>query len=194
MPLLSRFLTQARLSRVQKHLGRKILDAGCGYGELLDFLPPQVEWVVLMDRSEERLPKLQSRLACLSIHAEFLLGDISHDQQALPSDAFDTVIMAALLEHLKAPAPALQQVHRLLKPEGRLVLTTPTPLGGKLHALGSHLGLTFPEAAEEHERFYDQEGLSRLLARTGFSIAHYERFLVGLNQLVVGRKAKARLD
>jgi len=164
------------------------LDAGCGYGELLDFLPPGVESIVLMDRSEERLPKVQSRLACSSLHAEFLLGDISQDDNALPSGAFDTVLMAALLEHLKVPAAALRQAHRVLKPAGRLVLTTPTPLGGKLHWLGSRLGLTFPEAAEEHERFFDYDALARLFDETGFALENYERFLLGLNQLVVGRK------
>lgn len=188
MPLLSKYLTQARLSRVQKYLGKRVLDAGCGYGELLDFLPPQVEAVVFLDRSRERLPKLQARLSKSAIQGEFLEGDIGEQIIQLEPDSFDTVVMAALLEHLRSPDWALKQVGRLLKSGGRLVLTTPTPFGGRLHRLGSYLGLTYREAAEEHERFFNHWALKLLLERHGFRLERYERFLLGLNQLVVGRK------
>ncbi|MCI0423544.1 MAG: class I SAM-dependent methyltransferase [Acidobacteria bacterium] len=189
MPFLSRLLTHARLSRVQRYVGRTVLDVGCGYGELLDFLPAHVESVALLDRSSERLPRLQDRLSRGTISTKVLLGDIVREEIALPAASFDTVVMAALLEHLKSPGVALKQVYRLLQSDGRLVLTTPTPLGGKLHTLGSYFGLTYREAADEHERFYGQDALGRLLRENGFTIENYERFLLGLNQLVVARKA-----
>ena len=120
----------------------------------------------------------------------FLLGDIAAGQIALPPASFDTVVMAALLEHLKIPVAALRETRRLLQPGGSLVLTTPTPLGGKVHAWGSHLGLTYREAADEHEGFFDYEGLKRLLSEGGFTLELYETFLLGMNQLVVARKAR----
>jgi ubiquinone/menaquinone biosynthesis C-methylase UbiE len=188
MPLLSRFLTHARLSRVAKHLTGEVLDAGCGYGELLDYLPACVHSVTLLDRSPERLPRLQSRLSRGAVDARFVQGDISAGEIALPPASFDLIVMAALLEHLKTPKAALRETSRLLKPGGSLVLTTPTPLGGKVHAWGSHLGLTYREAAEEHEGFYDLESLNRLLNAAGFTLELYETFLLGMNQLVVARK------
>ena len=188
MPLLSNYLTQSRLSQVQKFLGKRILDVGCGHGELLDFFPPQVESVVFLDRSSERLPRLKARLSASQIQGEFLQGDIAKQVIHLEPNSFDTVVMAALLEHLKSPDWAMKQVHSVLKPGGRLVITTPTPLGGKLHRLGSYLGLTHREAAEEHERFFDFRGLKLLFERHGFRLDRYERFLAGLNQLAVGRK------
>ncbi len=189
MPLLSRFLTHARLSRVAKHLSGKVLDAGCGYGELLDYLPSHVHSVTLLDRSPERLPKLQTRLSRGTVEAEFLLGDIA-GKTALPSASFDTVAMAALLEHLTIPSAALRETRRLLKPGGILVLTTPTPLGGRLHAWGSHLGLTYREAADEHEGFFDYERLKHLLNEEGFTCEVYKTFLLGMNQLLVARQTK----
>lgn len=188
MPLLSRFLTHARLSRVAKHLSGKVLDAGCGYGELLDYLPTHVHTVTLLDRSPERLPRIQTRLFRVTVEARFLLGDIAAGEIALPPASFDTVVMAALLEHLKIPSAALRETGRLLKPGGSLVLTTPTSLGGRLHAWGSRLGLTYREAADEHEGFFDYEGLKRLLNEEGFTCELYKRFLLGMNQLVVARK------
>jgi len=188
MPLLSRFLTHARLSRVSKHLSGKVLDAGCGYGELLDYLPAHVHSVTLLDRSPERLPRLQTRLSRGTVKAEFLLGDIAAGETALPSASFDTVVMAALLEHLKIPGAALRETRRLLKPGGSLVLTTPTPLGGRFHAWGSHLGLTYREEADENEGFFDGEALEQLLNASGLEFELYELFLMGMNQLVVARK------
>jgi ubiquinone/menaquinone biosynthesis C-methylase UbiE len=188
MPLLSRFLTHARLSRVAKHLNGKVLDAGCGYGELLDYLPAHIQSVTLLDRSPERLPRIQMRLSRRTVEGRFLQGDIAAGKIALPPASFDTVVMAALLEHLKIPGAALRETWRLLKPGGSLVLTTPTPLGGKFHAWGSHLGLTYREAADEHEGFFDYQGLKLLLNKEGFTCELYERFLFSMNQLVVARK------
>jgi 2-polyprenyl-3-methyl-5-hydroxy-6-metoxy-1,4-benzoquinol methylase len=190
MPLLSRFLTHARLSRVAKHLSGNVLDAGCGYGELLDYLPACVRSVTLLDRSPERLPRVNTRLSRGTVEARFVLGDIAVGEIALPPASFDTVVMAALLEHLKTPSAALREARRLLEPGGSLVLTTPTPLGGRLHAWGSRLGLTYREAAEEHAGFFEHEGLRFLLNEEGFTLEVYERFLMGMNQLVVARKPR----
>ena len=119
-----------------------------------------------------------------------MLGDIVTGEIPLPAESFDTVVMAALLEHLKTPRKALEEARRLLRSRGSLVLTTPTALGGKLHAWGSHLGLTYREAAEEHEGFFDYSGLKQLLSEGGFTCERYERFLLGMNQLVVARKCE----
>jgi 2-polyprenyl-3-methyl-5-hydroxy-6-metoxy-1,4-benzoquinol methylase len=188
MPLLSKYLTYARLSQVQKFLGKRVLDVGSGCGELLDFLPPHVESVVFLDRNAERLPKLKARLSKSTIQGEFLQGDIGEQVIQLAPESFDTIVMAALLEHLRSPDWAVKQAQRLLKPGGQLVITTPTPLGGKLHWLGSLFGLTYREAAQEHERFFGYLSLKALLRRNGFKLERYERFLVNLNQLVVARK------
>jgi 2-polyprenyl-3-methyl-5-hydroxy-6-metoxy-1,4-benzoquinol methylase len=188
MPLLTPRLTQARLSRVKPFVGKKILDVGCGHGELLDFLPPTTESVVFLDRNKERLPKIRQRLAKSAIQGEFLLGEVDKQVIHLPQESFDTVVMAALIEHLKSPEWALKQVHQLLKPGGRLIITTPTPLGGRLHRIGSFFFLTHREAADEHERFLPLRSLKTLMDRNGFVIERYERFLFGLNQLLVARK------
>ena len=185
MPLLSKYLTHARLSRISKHLGGQVLDLGCGYGELLDYLPSTVSRIVLLDRSSERQEAVERRLARTKLPAAFLVTDIDRDEVNLDLAPFDTVVMAALLEHLKSPEVALKNLQRTMESGARLVLTTPTPLGGRLHWLGSHLGLVYAEAAKEHERFYNYTALNLLLGGTGFRIDHYEKFFFGLNQLVI---------
>lgn len=188
MPLLSKWLTRARLSRVREHIGKNVVDLGCGYGELLDFLPANVNRVVLVDRSPERRSRIERRIEGKGISAKFVLQDIEEDGWSHRMGYADTVVMAAVLEHLKDPLAVLRQAYQLLEPGGNLIMTTPSPLGGKLHWVGSLLRLTYPEAAAEHEAFYDQGGMQLLLSKSGFKIVHYRRFLLGLNQLIVARK------
>jgi ubiquinone/menaquinone biosynthesis C-methylase UbiE len=190
MPLLSKYLTHARLSRINKHLGGQVLDLGCGYGELLDYLPSTVSRIVLLDRSSDRQQAVERRLARTRLSAAFLVAEIDRVEVNLDLAPFDTVVMAALLEHLKSPEVALKNLQRVMKSGATLVLTTPTPLGGKLHWLGSYLGLVYAEAAEEHVKFYNYSALKSLLERAGFRIDHYEKFLFGLNQFMIATSAR----
>lgn len=174
---------------MREYLGRRILDVGCGQGELLDYLPSSTERIVLLDKSLLRRSKVNERLLDRALAGEFVVADVERGEIPLPSHYFDTVVMAALLEHLKFPAGALGEVHRLLIPGGRLLLTTPTPLGGWVHKMTSALGLTYREAAEEHEHFYGRENLTSILEQQGFNVQLFRSFLLGLNQFVVAHKS-----
>ncbi|MFN8009475.1 MAG: class I SAM-dependent methyltransferase [Terriglobia bacterium] len=188
MPLFSKFLTRARLSKARDHLGRRILDLGCGHGELLDYLTPEVEQIVLVDRSPERQERVEAKLLTQTVRGQFIVANFEEGGTHFPQDCFDTVVMAALLEHLKDPGKVLQEIVRLLEPQGLLLLTTPTPWGGKIHKLTSFFGLTYREAAEEHVRFYGKSDLVLLLESHGFEIQRFRPFLLGLNQFVLARK------
>jgi 2-polyprenyl-3-methyl-5-hydroxy-6-metoxy-1,4-benzoquinol methylase len=163
------------------------MDVGCGHGELLDFLSPQVERVILVDRSPERRPRVEQRQATAGIPVAFEQFDIDQTPWNRGFEMVDTLVMAAILEHLKRPSDVLLQLREVVKPNGCLVLTTPTPLGGRLHRVASHFHLTYAEAADEHEHFYNHLRLLNLLWSCGFVVERYERFLMGFNQLVVAK-------
>jgi SAM-dependent methyltransferase len=192
MALLTGWLTRVRLRRISQHLGRRVLDVGCGLGQLLDYLPGSVVRVVLLDVSPERREFVHQRMSRLGIKAEFFVGNINQENAPVPPGPFDTVVMGALLEHLSPPIYALANIASVLDDQGRLVLTTPGPLGGRLHRWGSYLGLTSAEAADEHRSFYGYSELRALLEENGFKIEQYKRFLFGLNQLLVARKNRRR--
>ncbi len=52
-----------------------------------------------------------------------VVGDITADP--LAGDAFDWIFMLEVLEHVKEPQRAIENICRALKPGGRLVLSTP---------------------------------------------------------------------
>lgn len=73
----------------------------------------------------------------------------------LPDEKADLVIMTEVLEHLENPQQALSEIYRILKPEGKLLLTT--PIVWPIH-----------EAPNDFYR-YTQYGLENLLKKVGFS-------------------------
>lgn len=89
----------------------------------------------------------------------------------LPAAAYDVVLMADVLEHLRDPAPLLRQLHSLLKPGGRCLVSVPNVAYGGL--IASLLGGEFTYRDEglldrTHLRFYTRGSLEQLLERAGW--------------------------
>jgi SAM-dependent methyltransferase len=78
----------------------------------------------------------------------------------LPADSADTVLCTFVLEHLERPQDALREMHRILKPNGHMILGA--PLFWHLH--------------EEPRDFYryTKYGLTHLLITAGFEVVQIE--------------------
>jgi 2-polyprenyl-3-methyl-5-hydroxy-6-metoxy-1,4-benzoquinol methylase len=178
-PILAPFLQRQRYQAVKPYLIGDILDLGCGYGHLLDLLRPDQGYagvdadLDVIARTQERHPS-----------RTFYRCDLDHETLSL-DQTFDTVVMLAILEHLANPENLIEALGRHLKPGGRAVLTTPTPLGNRIHHFGSHLGLFYIEAAMDHKTIFDRRILKNLLETHGFHVSVYRTFLLGGNQLCV---------
>jgi len=98
--------------RVHRH--GHLLDLGCAEGGLLDLLGTGG---IGLDMNSERL-----RLAAeKGIRA--CLGD--GGMLPFPDDCFDTVISMEVLEHVPDMSAVMAEVHRVLRPGGRWVLSVP---------------------------------------------------------------------
>ena len=186
--LLSKYISKARLSRVTQYLGNEVCDIGCGNGELVDYLPKSVHRLVMIDRSPNRRQFAEAQMAKKKINGQFVQGDITSEVFSSSMEPFETVVIAALIEHLKFPKIAFKHMYDLLKPNGKIVITTPSLIGGLIHSYASLLYLTNREAALEHHKFYNRNSLKKMLIQHGFVMEYYEKFQVGLNQIAVGRK------
>jgi SAM-dependent methyltransferase len=112
------------LEEISPFLGQRVLEVGCGLGNLTAHLLDR-ELVVGIDVSAESVRQLQTQY---SSYANFqaVVGDITDSQiLELGRFAFDTVLSLNVLEHIADDELALQNMAQLLQPGGRLILIVP---------------------------------------------------------------------
>ena len=88
---------------------------------------------------------------------------------------FDYVTMLAVIEHLPTPELIFEEIHRVLKPEGRFVFTTSRKQAELL------MRLCVGDLEEQHESYFDYERVRQLIGDL-FEIVGYHTFILGLNQ------------
>lgn len=109
----------------------------------------------------------------------------------LEDSSADMCISLAVLEHLNNPQDFLKEVFRVLKPGGRVVLTTPGP-SSKLLLEFLALKLKVIDAAEilDHKNYFSSSDLNLMFTTAGFSSDKIEAktFIFGMNNVVVAIK------
>ncbi len=142
--------------------GHKILDVGCGDGFIGRILMDNGNDVVGVEIHDE--PIREARKKGMKV--------IKARAQKLPfkSNTFEIVVMAEVIEHFLETEAALAEVRRVLKPGGRVIITTPNfasfrdrilVLFGKLQAFSQH---------KDHVKFFNKERLIKVLDDCGFEV------------------------
>lgn len=163
---------QRRLARVtgynrwlydsfSRHLGRRILDAGCGPGHITEFLLDGRELVIGLDRSAQFHEAVKKRFAA---HGNFhaMLGDLTDPTlpEALRGYQLDTVACVNVLYTLDDDMSVLGGFHRALVDGGTLVLF--------VAALPALFGTM--DEADGAVRRYSRAEIATKLSRSGFRI------------------------
>lgn len=96
-----------------------IADLGCGTGHLTRLLAPFAKEVIALDRSPPMLEVARRRLRAQG-NVEVVQGELT----ALPieSGRFDRAILSLVLHYVVDLDQALSEVHRTLRPEGRILI------------------------------------------------------------------------
>lgn len=109
--------------------------------------------------------------------ATFVSSDVESDRLPLPDGSVDAVLMLQVWEHFAIdPMHALWEVNRVLKPGGRLVLSTPNGAAAHyamriMRGQAAWAGMEFTGFSHNrHNRLYDCVEMRQVLEAAGFSI------------------------
>ena len=99
-----------------------VLDVGTGTGVLIPYLVKEVRpegSVTAIDFSEKMVQECKTKHSHLQ-NVKIKLGNIEEKQ--FPPQDFDAVICFGVFPHLQNKQKVLQNIHSMLKPEGKLVI------------------------------------------------------------------------
>jgi cyclopropane fatty-acyl-phospholipid synthase-like methyltransferase len=132
---------------------RKVLDVGCGAGDMVHTLADRGAQVLGIDFSNEAIRHCQQLWKGEGVRFENTAIENIHEQ-------FDLIVFMEVLEHIEDDAKALEEIHRLLNQKGYLILSVPAHkdrFGPSDHYVG-------------HFRRYDKNELLTLLEQGGFQV------------------------
>jgi 2-polyprenyl-3-methyl-5-hydroxy-6-metoxy-1,4-benzoquinol methylase len=138
----------------------KLLDVGCGAGRLLNRMR-KLGWEVEgIDFDPQAANKVTTRYG-IKTH----VGDLVDCK--LPDAFFDAITMSQTIEHLAHPDSTLAECLRILKPGGKLIMTTPNVNS----IAASEFGVWWRGwEAPRHLHLFSVQTLTHLTQRAGFEI------------------------
>jgi len=145
----------------------RILDIGCGSFPLfLEKAPFREKFGIDQLVSDAQKDEWSQRSVTL------IQRDLD-SEPVLPfsDDHFDVVTMLAVFEHIQESrlVPTVSEIHRVLRPGGVYVLTTPARWSGPILFILSRLGLVSHSEIQEHKKTHTRRSIAKILFQAGFS-------------------------
>ncbi len=142
--------------------GGKILDIGCGVSSFFLTNTRFSEKYGIDTTIEAPDPKEDIILKRCDL--------ASNERLPFPDEFFDVVTMLAVTEHVDPVrlVDVFREAKRLLRPNGRFILTTPCPWTDKLLRFMAALRLVSPEEIKDHKVTYHLRSIAQHLEQAGF--------------------------
>ena len=177
---LIRYAMRRRNTIVKPYLKGSVLDIGCGGAFLTNFiLPGSYVGVDGNQRLVQQLKEAKPAYEFYCINVDTREGAF---KLASLNISFDIITLLAVVEHLNHPQIVFNACSLLMRDNGILAITTPTPLGDSVGRLAARISSAGRKAMFPHVRLYTPQDLDGLLAPLKFKLIHYRKFLFGANQ------------
>ncbi|HEU5045149.1 MAG TPA: class I SAM-dependent methyltransferase [Nocardioidaceae bacterium] len=147
---------KAMLQLIGDVRGLRVLDVGCGPGFYAQALVEEGATVTAFDASPELVRRTRQRVGS---RADVRAWDLERPLDWLPDEHFDVAVMALVIHHIDDRARALSEIHRVLRPRGRLVLSTTHPTSDWMLLGGSYFDHSLVEETWQtdwHVRYWRQ--------------------------------------
>lgn len=183
------YALRKRIEFFVKNAQGTCLEVGAGTGEIAKALKRDGHDVVATDIASQMVSQIRNKLGIEAVVCDA-------EKLPFPDESFDTVIGAEMIYYLDHPERFLAEAHRVLKPCGRLLLSSANAgvarfydsLRAFLRTLGLGRGTYFDDPVRQ---FPSLKELTRLLQNSGFRICEIRKaviipisFLARLNKIL----------
>lgn len=162
-----------RILSLIKGSGLRVVDVACSRGYLGKLIKDRGNYVAGIDVSHTAAEIAKEVLD------EVHVFDIQDDWPNELNASFDLAVLAAIIEHVFDPVALLKRISGVLKPDGKIILTTPNFFSWRNRLTFLFGRFRYTEQGDfdfGHIRWFDYRYLKEVLAEAGFTItreAHY---------------------
>ena len=102
-----------------KIISGKVLEVGSGMGYGMEILSPGTDEYVMLDKFQFDLSRIKD-----TDKVKFIQTSVP-PFTGIPDNSFDYVVTFQVIEHIKQDDHFVREIHRVLKPGGKMIVTTP---------------------------------------------------------------------
>lgn len=167
---INRRANQAMCAAVAAHIGPEdeALECACGTGLLTGVIAVRCRALTATDFSEKMLAQAERKYAnCRNVR--FAQADIT--KLDYPDGRFDAVVAANVIHLLDEPLQALQELDRVCRPGGRLII--PTYMNRTDKGTTNRVSGAIGRAGADFKREFTLESYQAFFAAAGYTDARY---------------------
>jgi 2-polyprenyl-3-methyl-5-hydroxy-6-metoxy-1,4-benzoquinol methylase len=154
--------------------GARILDAGCGFGQYSYFMARRFgdAKILAIDVKEDQIEDCRYLFGKAGLrNCKFKVEDLT---QMNYENEFDFILSVDVMEHIKEDEEVMRRFWTALKSGGRVLINTPSNLGGSDAEGNSRRGPEESFIGEHVRTGYSKEEIHNKMEKAGFVIESFE--------------------
>lgn len=157
-------------------VGSTILDVGCASGDIALELSLHGYSVHGIDFESDKVFRAKD---LANKYKKKILFENKSFEELDSQTSYDSVLLGEVLEHFIDPANILKDISNLLKPNGRIFISTPN-MPSLRNRLKFGLFGVFPDNNAEHKYYFDYTRISKVIAEAGYELISFKTCFTNL--------------